>query len=148
MQLTHELLLPYEGFRGANGVCHVRVYEEAGRPPIVIAGVLDDGPGTSVTNAIEMVADAIQARFFPDGRKFELIEYHPCLLDGRDPPIFSRVDFEHRRSGEPSWTRIADIERLVGCEVKLWPAGEYTAGAVAGTQGQELRDEIAAKEAP
>jgi hypothetical protein len=40
---------------------------------------------------------------------------------------------------------VANIQQLLGCEVKLWSAGEYTARAVAGEQGQQLRDEIAAQ---
>ncbi len=177
MQLTQEMLLPYQGFRGTYGVCHVRVYEEPGRLPIVIAGALDDGPGTSVTNAIEMVAAAIQTAIFPNGREFELIEHCSSSLSD-DQPDFSRVRFEHRSVDEnpedpsnyagsivvidgddvheargrpiegdfrdPSWTKIADIEQILGCEVRIWPAGEYTARAVAGEQGQQLRDEIAA----
>ncbi len=178
MQLTQEVLLPYQGFHGTYGLCHVRVYEEPGRLPIVIAGALDDGPGTSITNAIEMVAAAIQASIFADGREFELIEHYPRSLGDRQP-TFSRVRFEHRKIDEspdnpsnyagsiividgddvhearghpiqgdfrdPSWTNIADIEQLVGCEVRIWPAGEYTARAVADEQGQQLRDEIAAQ---
>ncbi len=180
MQLTHEALLPYEGFHGTYGVCHVRVYEEPGRLPIVIAGALDDGPGTGITNAIEMVAAAIQAGIFADGREFELIQHYPSsVVDGQ--PTFSRLHFEHRSVDEspedpsnyagriitidgddvheargrpiqgdfrdPSWTEIDDIEQLLGCEVRIWPAGEYTARAVAGEQGQKLRDEIAAQTA-
>jgi len=177
MQLTREGLLPYQGFHGTYGVCHVRVYDEPGRLPIVIAGALDDGPGTSITNAIEMVAAAIQAAIFADGREFELIEHYSSSLSD-DQPSFSRVRFEHRSIDEnpedpsnyagsivvtdgddvhearghpiqgdfrdPSWAKIADIDQLVGCEVRIWPAGEYTARAVAGEQGQQIRDEIAA----
>lgn len=178
MQLTHEALLPYQGFHGTYGVCHVRVYEEPGRLPIVIAGALDDGPGTSITNAIEMVAAAIQAGIVADGREFELIEHYPSSADDGQP-TFSRLRFKHRSVEEspedpshyagsivvidgddvheargrpiqgdfrdPSWTKVADIEQLLGCEVRLWPAGEYIARAVAGEQGQQLRDEIAAQ---
>jgi hypothetical protein len=178
MQLTQEALLPYQGFHGTYGVCHVRVYEEPGQLPVVIAGALDDGPGTSITNAIEMVAAAIQASIFTDGREFELIQHYPSSV-GDGKPIFSRLRFKHRSVEErpedpsnyagsivvidgddahvergrpiqgdfrdPSWTEIADIEQLLGCEVRIWPAGEYTARAVAGEQGQQLRDEIAAQ---
>jgi len=43
----------------------------------VIAGALEDAPATTITNAIEMVAAAIQASVFPDGREFELLEHYP-----------------------------------------------------------------------
>jgi hypothetical protein len=145
--------------------------------PIVIAGALDDGPGTSITNAIEMVAAAIQANILTDGREFELIEHYPRALGALDAPCFSRVRFGHRSIEEdpadpthyagsivlidgeeahvdrghpiqgdfrdPSWEQITDIEQVLGCEVKVWQDGNYTAHAVGGEQGQELRDELA-----
>jgi len=54
-----------------------RSYEQPGRLPVVIAGALEDAPATTITNAIEMVAAAIQASVFPDGREFELLEHYP-----------------------------------------------------------------------
>jgi hypothetical protein len=96
MRLTHESLLPYQGFHGARGLCQIRVYEKPGRLPVVIAGALEDNPATSITNAIEMVAAAIQASVFTDGREFELIEYYPDSIDGASSLIFSRVRFAHR----------------------------------------------------
>ena len=50
MPLTRELLLSYPGFHGLGGLAHVRVYGQPGRLPAVIAGQLDDNPGTSITN--------------------------------------------------------------------------------------------------
>lgn len=37
MKLTQETLFPYQGFHGIDGLCHVRVYEQPGRLPVVIA---------------------------------------------------------------------------------------------------------------
>lgn len=96
MRLIHQSLLPYQGFHGTEGLCHIRAYEGPGRLPVVIAGALDDGPGTSITNAIEMVAAAIQARLFADGREFELIEHYPRSFSGDPVPSFMRVRFTHR----------------------------------------------------
>jgi hypothetical protein len=179
MQLTRESLLPHQGFYGTRGLCHIRVYEQPGRLLVVVAGALDDAPGTTVTNA--MVARAIQASVFTDGREFERVEHYPGSLGDGGTPSFSRVRFAHRSideeledlthyagrivliSGEearvvdgqpiegdfrdPSWEPIADIEQLLGCEVELWPEGSYTARAVAGERGQQLRDEVAAETA-
>jgi hypothetical protein len=100
MELKHESLLPYQGFHGTQGICHVRVYEQPGRLPVVIAGALEDAPGTSTMNAIEMVAAAIQANVFSDGREFELVEHLPGSLGGRIGPSFSRVRFAHRSIDE------------------------------------------------
>ena len=179
MQLTHQSLLRYQGLHGTEGLCHVRVYEQAGRLPVAIVGALDDGPGTSTTNAIEMVAAAVQCACFEDGREFELIEHHPSSLAGHGSPSFCRVRFRHRGIDEdpndlshyagtivsieidgldvepgepiggdfrdPRWEPIADIEQFIGCDVQLWKEGTYTARAVAGEQGQRLRDEVAAR---
>ena len=65
MDLTRELLLPYQGLNGFDGLCHIRVYEQPGRLPVVIAGGLDDNPGTSITNAIEMLATPSSAACSP-----------------------------------------------------------------------------------
>jgi hypothetical protein len=46
MNLTRELLLPYQGLNSFDGLCHIRVYEQPGQLPVVIAGGLDDNPGT------------------------------------------------------------------------------------------------------
>jgi len=178
MQLTQQSLLRYQGLHGSEGLCHVRAYEQAGCLPVAIAGALDDGLGTSTTNAIEMVAAAAQRACFADGCEFELIEHHPSSIAGYGGPSFCRVRFRHRDIDEdpsdlshyagailsfepdgldlepgepirgdfrdPSWEPIADVEQFVGCDVQIWEDGTYTARAVAGEQGQRLRDRVAA----
>ena len=67
MQLTRELLLAYPGPHRLDGICHLRVYEEPAHVPVVIAGALDDNPGSSPTNAITLLATAVQNRQFPTG---------------------------------------------------------------------------------
>ncbi len=62
----------------------------------MIAGQLDDGPGTTTTNAIETVAAAVQAEFFGDGREFELVEHWSDTIDMQGTPVFVRVHFGHR----------------------------------------------------
>jgi hypothetical protein len=96
MDLTRELLLTYQGLNGFDGLCHIRVYEQPGQLPVVIAGALDDNPGTSITNAIEMVAAAVQRSEFADGREFRLIEHYPEGITDRSTPTYSLVHFNHR----------------------------------------------------
>ncbi len=43
MNNTRELLLAYQGMNGFDGLCHVRVYEQLGQLPTVIAGALAEG---------------------------------------------------------------------------------------------------------
>jgi hypothetical protein len=100
MNLTRELLLPYQGLNGFDGLCHIRVYERPGYLPIVIAGGLDDNPGTSITNAIEMVAAAVQRSEFSDGREFQLVEHYPDTLNRRGTPTYSLIHFHHHSTRE------------------------------------------------
>ena len=74
MDLTRELLLPYQGLDVFDGLCRIRVYEQPGRLPVVIAGGLDDNPGTSLTLAIELVI--VFALFLP--RRFKIICF--CIV--------------------------------------------------------------------
>lgn len=46
-------------------------------------------PGTSITNAIEMVAAAVQRSEFPEGREFNLIEHYPDTVDRRGSPTYA-----------------------------------------------------------
>ena len=157
MELTRELLLPYQGLDAFNGLCHLRVYEQPGQLPVAIAGGLDDNPGTAVTNAVEMVAAAVQRSEFLDGREFRLIEHYRDGIDGRPPPAYSLVHFSHRPLEEspndtpsiegdfrhPCWEPIDSVEALVRCKVAFWTPGTYTARATAGEQGERLRRELA-----
>jgi hypothetical protein len=124
MDLTRELLLPYQGLDVFDGLCHIRVYEQPGRLPVVIAGGLDDNPGTSLTLAIELVAATVQRSEFSDGREFRLIEHYRDALDGRQAPSYSLVHFSHRPLQEspeiegefrhPYWEPIERSEREPG----------------------------------
>jgi hypothetical protein len=173
MKLTHESIIRHRGLNGIDGLCHIRVFKQDGRLPVVIAGELNDNPGSSVTGAIEMVAAAGAEGIFPDGREFELIEHYPDSLDDSSKPSFERVSFVHADPDEdppcagtvvvtdgyeavrrvsppgdfrsPSWEPIADIEELLGCSVTVWPVGGYTARAVAGDRGARLRADLAVR---
>jgi len=153
MDLTRELLLPYQGLDVFDGLCHIRVYEQPGALPVVIAGGLDDNPGTAITLAIEIVAATVQRRELSDGREFRLIEHYRDPIDGRPAPTYSLVHFSHHPLQEspeiegefrhPRWEPIDDVEELLGCKVTAWERGLYTARAIAGEQGERLRRELA-----
>jgi hypothetical protein len=67
--MTGERLIVYQGISDMHGCCHVRVFEQPGRLPVVIVGKLDDSPGTVLQTAIEMAAAAIQHELFPDAAR-------------------------------------------------------------------------------
>jgi hypothetical protein len=176
IELTRELLLLYQGLHESDGLCHVRVYEQPGRLPVVIAGGLDDNPGTAVALVIEIIAAAVQRSLFAGGREFRLIEHYRDGIDGRQTSTYSLVHFDHRSIHEspddaasdhagsviilpngaglspgaeiegdfrhPHWEPIDDVEELLGCKVAVWQPGRYTARAVAGEQGEQLRRKL------
>ena len=144
MELTHELLLPYQGLDTFEGLCHIRVYEQPGSLPVVIAGGLDEHPGISITNAIEMLATTIKRSLFSDGREFHMIEHHRDGIDDRPAPTYSLIHFSHRPLQEhpderdniegdfrhPYWEPIDDIEHLDrvgdrGARVVIQSAGDH-----------------------
>jgi hypothetical protein len=90
MRLGCELLLPYPGFCGFDGLCHVRVFvlchRVPWRAPVVLVGGLDDNPGTSVTNVIEVVAAAVRRQVFPEGSRFVLVEHYADRLGDSSRP--------------------------------------------------------------
>jgi hypothetical protein len=155
LYLTRELLLPYHGLDAFDGLCHIRTYEQTGRLPVVIAGELDDNPGTSIALVIELVAAAVQRSEFSDGREFNLIEHCRDAIDGRPSPTYSLVHFDYHPLQEspdiegefrqPRWAPINDVEHLLGCKVTAWEQGRYTARGVAGEQGERLRSELVEK---
>jgi hypothetical protein len=144
----------------------VRSYERPGRLPVVIAGELDDNPGTKIRKAIASVAGAVQRELFGDGREFVLVEHRPAcgarqavfelvpLACGAEGALVAAVERPAQIRGaepsggdpcSPSRTRLDDVAALTGCPVRTWPRGRYHARAVAGVRGEYLRREVAAQ---
>src|SRR5271163_4197127 len=105
IELTRELLMPYQGLDGCEGLCHVRVYEALGRVPVVIVGGLDDNPGTAIALVIETVAAAVQRRLFADGRQFHLVEHYRDVIEGLQTSRYALVRFGGRSvvEGAGAW---------------------------------------------
>jgi hypothetical protein len=93
-----EHLLEYPGWGLAWGRCHVITQD--GVDKVVVGGPAGN-PGTSVVNAIEQIADAIEKHIHPD--TFELYEYLPWSVPTRRPS-FQRVIFSPAESHKmPQW---------------------------------------------
>lgn len=160
MSLTYEGLVQYPGYEGIDGLCHVRVYQPRPlwRRRVVIVGGLDDNPGTSITGAAPALAEALKqlpplARVLgtrPD-RRPRIVEHYPEGICGDGVPSFCfvRVKRSRRRSGSEyaaTSRRSIDlmtIEQIVGCDVRVWRPGDYTAAAVAGAAGEALLEQVA-----
>ena len=87
-RLTGEELLVYPGLNGHLGACHPRVYQSDGERPVCIVGSFDERIGTSIQNAIEMIATIVAERI--GANRFTLLEWWPHQ---RNP----FVEVRHRR---------------------------------------------------
>jgi hypothetical protein len=157
-------MFDYHAPNGFDGVCHLRIFACPARWKrlVVIAGQLSDEVGaSSIVNADEWIVAQIQDSLFPDGQKFVYIEHHPETVTGQPEPTFDVVELERHVSAEPElgWDFRAlrrlplAIHRVDGNHVELdlvpevklrvWPADDYTAYAIAGEEGALRMAEVA-----
>ena len=82
----------------------------------VLVGELDDNPGTSVTNALEQVAESVRRELLDDDPNFDLYEYVPKGLPGLrptfykiewrgEPGCFSMPEWQIVEPGSDPWLR-------------------------------------------
>jgi len=78
MPKTADYLYAFRGTfdRAPQGVCWVRVFEEAGQTPVIVMGELPQNTSTSVTNMVEYLAPELIQRHFP--QRFE--ELPPAIF--------------------------------------------------------------------
>lgn len=60
MAITQDFTYNFGGFSGYPSRCHIRVLDEQNKPLVVICSQLANNPGTSVTNAAEIIAQSVQ----------------------------------------------------------------------------------------
>jgi hypothetical protein len=99
-----QCILVFRGFGRAPSLCHVVVAHNDRGDKAVLVGELDDNPGTTVTNAIEQVAENIRHDLLNGDYNFELYEYVPRGLPELKP-TFYRIVWKGR-SGQysmPEW---------------------------------------------
>jgi len=60
MTITQDFTYKFGGFGGYPSRCHIRVLDEPDKPLVVICSQLANDPGTSVTNAAEIIAQSVQ----------------------------------------------------------------------------------------
>jgi hypothetical protein len=99
-----EHILVFRGFARASSWCHVVVGTDRQGRRAVLVGELDDNPGTTATNAIEQVAEAVTSRLLGGDREFELYEYVPKGLPDL-APTFYRIEWKGRAGqfSSPEW---------------------------------------------
>jgi len=128
---THDDEHGYRGYHRAGGICRVRVFEPAGRLPVIMVTELPENPNTSVTNIAEFLAAELLERHFPErvgmAEPIAMIEHYPPRGNAGDD--FDRVTFDdwrprnepfhrvwRRRLGEPDWRRLSpdEVVALIG----------------------------------
>ncbi len=120
---TLEHTLRYRGYHGCLSRCRIQVYDNGSeRPYVVIATELEDNPGTSITNAAEIVAGEVWKLLEKPARTMVWIEHYPdrCFL-GERPMLREQWDLvRFEQVGNcflrPKWRRISkeEVERI--CE--------------------------------
>jgi hypothetical protein len=156
--MMYESLMEYEsrGFIHSINLCHLRIYDEGSSLPVVIVGELSDTEKhRSLTNDIEIVADAVSRKFFSGGTEFRLVEHHPSRMSNVADPIFEEVAFpelqstrnlpDDRRYRSPTWHPVDIVKLLEGASINVWRPKYYTAYAVAGDEGERIRKAVAAR---
>ena len=118
----------YEGYsKSYHSFCHLDAYSDGKGGRVFVATELSRNTGTSITNAIEMVAEAIEKKFTDSAHVFgpsstktnTLVEHY--AKDSSLDDHYSLVEFEKEGGSmryyiSPGWWGIdkSEIERLTG----------------------------------
>ena len=112
------MLYEYPGFRNCYSKCDLEIVRSVGRTTLVICTELENNPGTSVTNAAEIIATRLcqeDPTIDPEGLIW--VEHYPERSAGRKqtpyPETWDMVVFTHRAGRtfrRPTWRRVSAEE--------------------------------------
>lgn len=124
----------YRGYHGVKSVCYLRLYQpKEPRPAIAIFTELDQNPGTSITNRIEVLATLAWEFLQKPTAPPIVIEHYPNrglhnTHTGRwqFPESFDFVELSRKPDGsfeKPKWRRTSHltVEQLLGQPLKILP---------------------------
>lgn len=98
-----EYIMLFDGFSGRPSVCHLLLAPAEG----VVLGELDDNPGTSLTNALELACAAVADEFFDRSTTFPVFEWIPHDLPTYQPDML-RIVWHASGFRLPEWTAPED----------------------------------------
>lgn len=129
MRCTLDAYYAYHGYWTAGALCRIEVYEEEGRPPVLLCTELPENTNTSITNMAEYLAAEVVTRVLPQRldvigeEPFLWIEHYPYDPILHDGPTYDRVTFatlrprivpiacgtlrQRLRFGAPTWRRLS-----------------------------------------
>jgi hypothetical protein len=123
--------LSYQGYWRQRAMCQLDAYLGLNLHKVFIVTEVNDNPGCSITNGIEMVADAIEEKFgLPhvfgpwSDRSCILVEHYDARSYSSHPDRddYSIIGFKaenggnYKYYGDPDWYGVekSEIERLIG----------------------------------
>lgn len=135
----------HELFDFDRSLCHLRVFEGGADEPLrVIATDVEENSGQSITNAVEGLAAAIDARV-ARGRQFDLVLCHPVFEVPGGSVSYCRVTFlEASRYSGPEWHHMDARQVESHLAVGPLPDPLYTVDERLRLAGMRERDEAEA----
>jgi hypothetical protein len=137
-----QCILVFRGFGRAPSRCHVVVASDNRGAKAVLVGELDDNPGTTVTNAIEEVAESVKRELLDGDPDFVLYEYVPKGLPSLRP-TFYRIEWKGQPGhfSMPEWHIVEPdsdpwLRHLRGLVLET----EYTSKALIAERKLEIVD--------
>src|SRR5665213_1588588 len=77
---TRDEIYHYVGPWGSKSKCRIRIYEEIGRLPIILATELPENTGHGITNMVDELAGMLWEMYLPVAREgIRWIEHHPAI---------------------------------------------------------------------
>ena len=117
----------YKGYHGVKSVCYLRLYQpKEPRSPIAIFTELENNPGSSITNRIEVLATMAWEFLQRPESPPNVVQHYPGrgVLNTHTgrwqfPEQFDLLEFERKTDGsfvKPRWQRIprATINEMIG----------------------------------
>lgn len=121
-----EFVLHFDGFAASQSWCHLLLDERQG----VVLGELDDNPGTSLTNALELACAVIADRYFDRRTDFMIFEWLPHDLRTREPRLFE-IKWHAPGFRLPEWTGPTDLPPFAShAEEQILRYQPYTAAVL------------------
>ncbi len=124
MRETRDEIYHFLGPWGRKSKCRIRIYEEVGHLPIILATELPENTGHCITNMVDELASTLWGMYLPRAREgIRWIEHHPPVAATADRvrrhETFDEVMLEIIGPSELAscaWTRLdpAHVRQLVG----------------------------------